>query len=196
MTVADDYTGCSDYKNALAGQTEVDLTGYRDEWNVRVERNIALERPLAKIELITTDVGKFIDKQRKAAVSGVPDLNGFSVKFVYSCYFPVCFNVKTDKPNDAKLGMAFDSRMELISGTEARMGYDYVFVNGAESGVTVDMIVYDGEGNEVTRAAGITVPIKRNRLTTVKGEFLTRDYSPGVGIDPGYDGNIEITIPD
>ncbi|WP_418175779.1 DUF6562 domain-containing protein [Alistipes putredinis] len=30
----------------------------------------------------------------------------------------------------------------------------------------------------------------------MRDEFLTRDYAPGIGIDPGFDGDINITIPD
>lgn len=40
------------------------------------------------------------------------------------------------------------------------------------------------------------MPIVRGKLTTVRDEFLTRDYAPGIGIDPGFDGEIDIVIPD
>ena len=57
-------------------------------------------------------------------------------------------------------------------------------------------IIRDSEGNLLNRIEGIDVPIVRGKLTTIRDEFLTRDYAPGIGIDPGFDGDINITIPD
>ena len=48
----------------------------------------------------------------------------------------------------------------------------------------------------MNRIEGIDLPIVRGKLTTIRDEFLTRDYAPGIGIDPGFDGDINITIPD
>ena len=58
--------------------------------------------------------------------------------------------------------------------------------------------VFDGHDMlfHLNRIEGIDVPIVRGKLTTIRDEFLTRDYAPGIGIDPGFDGDINITIPD
>ena len=39
---------------------------------------------------------------------------------------------------------------------------------------------------------GLTVTAQE----TGRDEFLTRDYAPGIGINPGFDGEIDIVIPD
>ena len=73
---------------------------------------------------------------------------------------------------------------------------DYIFVNGSESAVKVNLTIRDGEGNLLNEIGDIDVPIVRGKLTTIRDEFLTRDYAPGIGINPGFDGEIDIVIPD
>ena len=58
------------------------------------------------------------------------------------------------------------------------MASDYIFVNGSESAVKVDLTIRDSEGNLLNRIEGIDVPIVRGKLTTIRDEFLTRDYAP------------------
>ena len=87
--------------------------------------------------------------------------------------------------------------MMPLSEKEAHLASDYIFVNGSESAVKVNLVIRDSEGNLLNRIEGINVPIVRGKLTTIRDEFLTRNYSPGIGIDPSFEGpDIEIVIPD
>ena len=92
--------------------------------------------------------------------------------------------------------MSFPGKVEQLSGKEARLASDYIFVNGSESAVMVNLEIRNSKGEVLNQAEGVKVPIVRGKLTTVRDEFLTRSYSPGIGIDPGFDGNIDIVIPD
>ena len=211
IAAPEDYIGNEEHKDTYVAVEEVDLTGYRDKWNSTADHSITLQRPMAKIEFITTDVEKMLDNLAKlynssrhdanarlsdALLSANPDLGTIEIKVEYAGYLPSGFNVYTDKPNDAVLGMSFSSSLEQLSDEEARLGSDYVFVNGNESAVMVNLVISDNEGNLINRVAGIEVPIARGKLTTVKDEFLTKDYAPGIGIDPGFDGEIDIVIPE
>lgn len=200
-----DYIGNDDHKDTYVAQQEVDLRSYRDRWNETVEQTVTLQRPMAKIELITTDVEKFLDKvnarrskagngEDESAVEG--DLSSFQVVVEYAGYFPSGFNAYTNKPNASLVGMSFPGEVEQLSGKEARLASDYIFVNGSESAVMVNLEIRNSKGELVNRAEGIKVPIVRGKLTTVRDEFLTNSYSPGIGIDPGFDGNIDVVIPD
>ena len=60
---------------------------------------------------------------------------------------------------------------------------------------TLEMIIYNEEGQEVNRVTGVEVPLKRNKITMVRDEFLTREFAPGIGIDPGFDGEINVVVP-
>ena len=177
-----------------------------DRWNATVDATVTLQRPMAKIEFITTDIDKFLDElaARRAKAGTIaenllvknPDLSTIRVQVEYAGYFPSGFNAYTNKPNDARTGMSFGCNMTPLTDKEAHLASDYIFVNGSESAVKVDLTIRDSEGNLLNRIEGIDVPIVRGKLTTVRDEFLTRDYAPGIGIDPGFDGEIDIVIPD
>lgn len=200
------YIGNNDYKDTYVARQELDLTGYRNQWNATIKQTVTLRRPMAKIEFITTDLDKFLDKlsERRSktgaaadnSLSRTPDLSTIRVEVEYACYFPCGFNAYTNKPNDARLGMAFNSNIIRLSEKEGHLASDYIFVNGTESAVTVNLIIRDHEGSVLNRVEGINVPIVRGKLTTIRDEFLTRSYSPGIGIDPDFDGEINIVIPD
>ena len=86
--------------------------------------------------------------------------------------------------------------MTTLSAQEARFGSDYIFVNGNESAVHVNLTILDEQGKILNEVQGIEVPIVRGKLTSIRDEFLTRSFSPGIGIDTGFEGDIDIVIPD
>lgn len=83
----------------------------------------------------------------------------------------------------------------FISNNEACLAFDYVLVNGTESSVTLEMVICNEKGQEVNRVGGVEVPVRRNRITTVRDAFLTREFAPGIGINPGFDGEINVVVP-
>lgn len=204
---AEAYIGDEDHKDTYVARQAIDLRGYRDWWDVYVNETVMLQRPMAKIEFITTDIDKFLDELAARRLNNAgslsdellrenPDLSTIQVQVEYAGYFPSGFNAYTNKPNDARLGMSFTCSMKPLSDKEAHLASDYIFVNGSESAVKVNLIIRDSEGHLLNEVGGIDVPIVRGKLTTIRDEFLTRDYAPGIGIDPGFDGEIDIVIPD
>lgn len=190
-----DYTGGTDYKDVFSGQMSLDLSAYRCELEAEHREEMQLERPLAKIELITTDVIKYLNKLEQMKSSRNATIEEFKVQLLYTGYFPVGFNVVSNRPNEAVMGVKFVSKPIVISDNEACLAFDYVLVNGAESSVTLEMIIYNEEEQEVNRVGGVEVPVKRNKITTVRDAFLTREFAPGIGINPGFDGEINVVVP-
>ena len=154
---AGDYIGNEDHKDAYIAQQEIDLKDYRDRWNATADATVTLQRPMAKIEFITTDIDKFLDElaARRAKAGTIaenllvknPDLSTIRVQVEYSGYFPSGFNAYTNKPNDARTGMSFGCNMTPLTDKEAHLASDYIFVNGSESAVKVDLTIRDSEGN-------------------------------------------------
>ena len=182
---AGSYIGNEEHKDTYVARQEIDLKGYRDRWNETVDATVTLQRPMAKIEFITTDIDKFLDElavrrpKMTGAVAGdllskAPDLSTIRVQVDYAGYFPSGFNAYTNKPNDARTGMGFGCNMTPLTGKEAHLASDYIFVNGSESAVKVNLTIRDSEGNLLNRIEGIDVPIVRGKLTTIRDEFLTR----------------------
>ena len=96
--------------------------------------------------------------------------------------------------SDAKYRVvSYDGSITQLDDGEALLSFDYVMVNGHESSIPVAVEIYDGK-TLIANTGAINVPIVRNRLTTVRGKFLTSRANEGVGIDPGFDGDFNIEI--
>lgn len=125
----------------------------------------------------------------------VVDLEKYKVVFFYSGYMPNAYNMMEGKPCDSATGVKFSSAISAIDNHDARLGFDYVFVNGEESSVMVTVALYDEEGTQLSISRQIEVPIKRSMLTTVRGSFLMQNTGGGVAIDPGFEDEFNIYIP-
>ena len=69
-----------------------------------------------------------------------------------------------------------------------------MFVNGAESFVSLSMEIRDSDGNVISRTTGLEVPYRRGHLTTVRARFLTNEMQGGVDIDDEFEGDIDIDL--
>lgn len=192
VACTDPYTGSTNYRDCLYGTASLDLRPYRNEWNAKVAVKIDMVRPLAKYEIIATDVKDFLRKTQKQREAG----RNFTVTFAYGFYLPTVFNVLSGKPADSRTGVQFTTPLTVpADGTEeCTIGTDYVFVNGAESFVHLTIEIRDDEENLIARTSGLEVPYRRGHLTTVHGRFLTNEMQGGVEINPGFDGDIDVDL--
>ena len=196
VACTDPYTGSTDYRDCLYGTTALDLRQYRDEWNAKVQIKVDMVRPLAKYELIATDVQKFLQKTERQRAGGT----AYTITVSYGFYFPLGFNVLIGKPERSEMGVAFTAPLTVADNGsgECTLASDYIFVNGEESYVPLSIEIKDDAGNGISRTTGIDVPYRRGHLTTVRGHFLTNRYDTGIGIDPDFDDddiNIDLDGP-
>lgn len=192
VACTDPYTGSTPYRDCLYGTAALDLRQYRDEWNAKVQIKVDMVRPLAKYDLIATDVKDFLRKTKKQRDGD----ETFTITFSYGFYLPTVFNVLSGKPADSRTGIAYTIPLTVPDdGTEeCRIGTDFVFVNGAESFVSLSMEIRDSGGNVISRTVGLEVPYRRGHLTTVRARFLTNEMQGGVDIDPDFDGDIDVDL--
>lgn len=192
VACTDPYTGSTPYRDCLYGTAPLDLRQYRDEWNAKVQIKVDMVRPLAKYELIATDVKDFLRKTKKQRA----DDETFTITFFYGFYLPTVFNVLTGKPADSRTGIAYTTPLTVPTDgqKECTIGTDFVFVNGTESFVSLSMEIRDGGGNVISRTTGLEVPYRRGHLTTVRARFLTNEMQGGVDIDDDFDGNIDVDL--
>ena len=196
VACTDPYTGSTPYRDCLYGTAALDLRQCRDEWNARVQVKVDMVRPLAKYELIATDVQKFLLKTQKQRAGGT----AYTITVSYGFYFPLGFNVLSGKPDRSEMGVAFTAPLTVTDNGsgECTLASDYIFVNGDESYVPLGIEIKDNAGNGISRTTGIDVPYRRGHLTTVRGHFLTNRYDTGIGIDPDFDDddiNIDLDNP-
>ncbi len=198
-----EHQGNNDYRDAFRGSDNITLIADIIE-RVPDTLDIAMQRPLAKYEFRTTDLKEFIDKeyeylQKEAATRGDNpptrvNTDDYKVVFYYSGFMPNAYNMNTDKPVDSKMGVLFDSKLDVLNEKEASMGFDYIFVNGNESAVTVQIGLYDKDDRQLALSEPINVPLQRNHHTILRGSFLMQQASGGITINPDFDGNHNIVI--
>ena len=119
----------------------------------------------------------------------------YRVVFYYVGFMPDTYSMFTDKPVDSVTGVTFQSVLRRMDDAQATLGFDYVFVNGKESAVTVRIGIYDDEGTQLSLTEPIEIPLKRNHHTVLRGKFLMSEASGGVTINPNFDGDHNLIFP-
>lgn len=186
------YIGNSRYKDVFAASTTVDLTSYRNDWGAETGLDVTLYRPVARYELIAKDVETFLYKLSTGSLKG----DSFTARVKYSDYLPTGYNLWDDVPKNSLMYMEYKVAFERpADGTqELKLGFDYVWVGaGATASIPVELEILN-EKNEVLARTILSIPCERDKNTTVRGNFLTSDINGGIGIDPGYDGDLEVDL--
>ncbi|MBE6304117.1 MAG: hypothetical protein E7089_09325 [Bacteroidales bacterium] len=203
ITLQGEYVGNSDCRDAFRGTNSIEIVSdIIDEAPDTI--SVTMQRPLAKYSIISTDLKEFIDKEleywtRIATTRGELsptriNTDEYNVFVYFSGYMPSAYNMNSDKPVDAKMGVTYSSKLDVQNEHEAQLGYDYVFVNGSNSAVTVQIKLCDKDDRQLALTAPIDIPLKRNHHTILKGSFLMEQASGGIKIDPSFDGNHNIVI--
>ena len=166
-----------------------------------------MRRPLARYVFVTTDLSDFISRHGLRPLSDEVGAESSPARCLRStcptsasssatqAYMPSVYNAHIDKPVNSMTGVAFDGAITRADGNTAELGSDYISVNGHETSVQVAVDVYDrNTGTRVASTNPITVPLVRNRLTIVRGRFLTSKAGSSVGISPDFKDDINIEI--
>lgn len=204
-----EYKGDTDYRDAFRGSGDIELiAGIVERAPDTLE--ITMRRPLAKFEFITNDVLEFVEKEASRKLSEansgnskvtddtstkVIDIEDYKVVFYYVGFMPDAFNIFSDKPVDSTTGVMFESTLSKITESEASMGFDYVFVNGRKSKVTVRIGIHDTENTQLALTEPIEIPLMRSYHTIVTGMFLMSEASGGVMVNPEYEGDHNLIYP-
>lgn len=201
----------NDYRDAFKGMTDITVESSVIE-RPTPQATILMERPLAKFEFVTTDLSEFLERELRveqqkseseSTSTGDPEqtkpsdsrgvsLDDYSVIVHYVGYMPCTYSMIADKPVDSKTGVSFSSKLNQISDDEATMGFDHVFVNGTQTSITVQLELFNKDGQQVSLTDPINVPLKRSCHTVVRGSFLMTVSSGGTGINPEYNGDYNL----
>ncbi len=185
VTIAEQHVGNTDYRDAFRGYVECFVETHKPDTT-----HVEMTRPLAKFECITTDIDDFLNEN-----SSTINLEDYKVVLNYIGYMPNSYNMFTDKPNGALMGVQFDSQITQINAHEGSLGYDYVFVHRISGSVTIRLSIYNKDNTLLATSADIVVPLKRNQHTIIRGNFLTSNTTGGVTINPEYDDDYNILLP-
>lgn len=186
------HTGNTPYKDAFAASLDLDLSPYRDEWNAQPSVDVALQRPVARYELVANDVAAFLRRVKSGEVEG----SKFTARIKYTDYLPVGYNVLDDVPKHSLMYMQYTKSFPLpAEGTrELPLAFDYVFVAAGQASSILLEVEIVNERNETVATTALRVPCQRNQNTIVRGAFLTADPDGGIGFDPDYDGEVDLDV--
>lgn len=204
ITLHGDYIGNTDYRDAFRGSGFITLEPSVVENEPEI-LDITMQRPLAKFELVSNDLQEFYEKEIEyqemlAASRGeMPpsrvNTDDYKVVIHYVSHLPTTFNIFSDKPVDAVQNIKFESKLKVIGANEASLGFDYVFVNGSNMIMQIQVGFYDNDGRQIALSELIKVPLLRNRHSVLLGSFLIHKASGGLAINPDFgwpDNNIVI----
>ncbi len=201
-----EYLARTDYRDAFRGVQEISLESSSMVVPV-VDCHVKMERPLAKYEFLATDFRQFLTKEILKQMASVPhnanikelatraELDKYRAVIYYSGFMPCEYNMFIDKPVDSKRGVMYESKITEAHDELASLCFDYVMVNGTSASVSVQIVIFDPKGEQVSKTNAITVPLRRNHHTIMLGSFLMQQASGGIVIQPEFDGDHNVEIP-
>jgi hypothetical protein len=181
------YRGYHVSKDAFTAGVSVDLSAATQQ-NAHVEATVPVKRPFALYRIVATDVAEY-HAQHSANYAVVrPDTTRLS----YQYWFPMGYNTYPSVPllKDDDTGVHYAYDVPATDGAEAEvvLATDFVFVNGGETYYFVDFEILTPAGVRINRHSNQRVNLQRNRMTVIKGPFLTHGSSGGgTGIDFNFD---------
>ena len=184
------YKGNSLYYDAFYGATTLDLTPYADQPEVKVPVEVTMNRPLARYDLIATDVEKFLQKIEDKEITG----SKFTLSVKYGYYLTTGFNALTGQVKHPMQYISYSKSIDTPTADtkELNVGFDYVLVNGEGSFVSLTIEITNEKNQVVARYRDLKIPYEQNHLTTIRGKFLTAN--PGIDIDTDFDDDIIVDL--
>lgn len=190
------YKGNVKYYDAFYGNIPLDLSAYRDQWNVTVPVDIKMTRPMASYNLIATDVAKFLKKVADKEITG----KKFTMTVKYNYYLPTGFDALTGRLKNSLQYVEYNKTVDLATlqkeenKEEFNIGFDFLLINNeSASSIPVTIEITNESKTVVARYQNLKVPYERNKETTIRGYFLTA--SPGISFDPDFnDDDIIIDV--
>lgn len=182
-------------EDAFAGKKSVSIPN-ENEFFTSKHFIVDMERPFGRFRIVTTDVKKFLDTY-KPTHSSYADAVPTQTILKYTCYMPTAYRLDTrfGEVGGMVQGIKFTMPTVKESEEEMTLSSDFVIVTNDNTTVSVDIEVRNSLGERLNGVGGIRIPIQRNKLTIVKGEFLTLDIpGNGSGIDDSFDDEFIIWI--
>lgn len=190
--ISDNYQANTDYRDGYSSKIGIETVRSEEEEIFEVE----MTRPMGKFEIVATDLQAFLQKEtQRRGLASPAKAEEYHVVISFPYYYPSSYSVIDDRLENAVAGVSFRSKMESLNDNEASLGFEYVMLNDiADSGVQMRVEIYDPSFTQVASTSTMTIPMRRDHHTVIKGEFLSTEGNGGIGIDPGFNGDHNITV--
>ncbi len=190
ITCVEPYCGNTTSKECLYGHKTIDLREFRNQENPHAETSIKIRPPVAKYEIITTDVKEFIKQ------TSWQSNKKYHITFSYPFFFPMVFNARAGAVKDSWSNVFFDIPLDITDNqqNDCRLGFDYILADTTTNIVMLTVTVKNENNKEIITSAPIKIPCKQGHSTQIVGRFLTQNKSGGIEINTEFDDEINIDI--
>lgn len=170
------------------GKEMLDLAEFQgsEETNTHIKR-IELQHPVARFEIVATDIQDFISDQKVALEQG----ESFSTRVTLSGGAYGHYNVYGENilKGDSNLELTGRMRLPFAEYEELTIA-EGVFFSKEEDEVTAKLTVMNSSLVTVSQTDYFTFPVKRGYITTIKGDFLTHPLEGVFSVNNIWEGEI------
>jgi hypothetical protein len=184
------YTGYNVTKDAFTSKEDLDLTPYRGERFVHHHAMLTMKRPFAVYQIRTDDIQEYITYYHTHSYT---DIRPDQTTLAYKMFFPLGYNCYLNVPLNYTAGVGYGYEIEeIIPEHEAIVASDFVFVED-DTSYAVDFEMFDADGKHINTCLDVRINLKRNYLTILRSQFLTRDLNDSsIGINDRFDEELII----
>lgn len=158
---------------------------------------VTMRRPTAKYIITATNLKTILEADETLAENnkGKPDWSKYSACIYYTGYMPCAYNLLGDHPSDSRTGVSFESSLRQLGKDELRLGYDYVFVSNYSTAVQLYIGIFRRDtGKLLAEIPSLEVPLERAGKTIIEAPLQQPGGGGGPGIDPSFDGTINVPV--
>lgn len=171
-----------------------DILDLRDldlESEKEIRKEVILNHPGARFEIVSTDIQQFITDNKAALNQG----DKYSVELTIYDGSSSGFDIYRGERIKDNIALEYSGRMRLPFDDyeELKIAEGFVFCNEEEE-ITARLKVINSALMTVSQTKVFTFPVKRGYITTVSGDFLTNPIDGIFTINNIWDGEIIIEI--
>ena len=190
IRIGADYTAGATARDAFVGQTDLDLSG-RYVAGDRLQRTLHLVRPVAQLRFVAPEALTFL------SYTGGIGMDQMRATLRYTAPVADGYNIFLNSTSATLDGASVEMRPVLDPSGELVFCTDFLFAPAGQGGtVGVDFHLTDLQGNPVNSFTG-EVPVRQGWSTAVTFDLPDLgggNKTGGIGISPGFDDEIEITL--
>lgn len=178
----------------------IDAYCHVEEVDLSTNQNISgikLHRPFGKIRLLATDkLTEGVDQDEYPAETKV-DFKGVTV--------PASFNVLTGLALDDKLTVKDITGTSILEDASVAgtgypgsylLGYYYIFAADGSTSYAMDVTTYDQNGIQMGVRNLSQIPVQKNKLTTVIGNFYTNEGTLQIIVEDPFEEPETVVVSD
>lgn len=188
ILLARDYAPGENARDAFAFSTNYDVEGYLAAGEP-YSKTVILRRPVAQLRFIAPEALTFL------AETGI-DASAMKATLRYTSDIPDGYNLLADRLVGSRSDVTLTAVPRMDASGELVFLSDFIFSTDEGTSVTVEFTLTGADGKEIAVYAG-KIPLRRAHVTTVSFTSPSgggENKPGGIGIDPGFEGEIEVPI--